>query len=158
MNAKTERVLIAMDFSASAREAFIYGLKLAAKFQAQIWVLHISEPIRSFDFLNKLYVDKNEPIERIEPGVRKLLNNLLTEAGWPVTEFEKIQLVVKQGNTVREILEAARIYTIDLIVLGTGQEIKHNSEAKTTAEKIFLEASCSVLCVRGTRAERRFTI
>jgi nucleotide-binding universal stress UspA family protein len=145
-----EKILIAIDFSDSAREAFYAGLSLARRLDAEAYILHVAVPIRSFDFAKKKYVETAETIERVEEGVRRRLDELYTEGGLEAVDRRKVQVVVRGADRAsQEIVDTAKAKEIDLIVLGASHHGGTEAPLGSTAERVARRAPCSVLCVRG---------
>ena len=145
-----KRVLVAVDFSDLARTAFYAGLSIATKYGADTWVLHVSEPIRSFDFTKKRYVETKETIDRVEEGVRRRIDELWDEGGLQAVDRRKINIVVRGGKTPHEIVELAKEKQIDIIVLGAGGSSVGQASGKigSTSERVVRDAPCCVFCVR----------
>ena len=107
------RILIAIDFSDPARAAFYAGLSLASKISAEVWVLHVSEPIRAFDFSKKRYVETAETIERVEQGVERRIQELWDEGGLESVDRRKVHIIVRGGKAASEIVETAKAKKVD---------------------------------------------
>jgi nucleotide-binding universal stress UspA family protein len=145
-----QRVLIAIDFSDAAREAFYAGLSLARKLDAEIFLLHVAVPIRSFDFAKRKYVETAETIERVEAGVQRRLDDLYEEGGLDAVDRRKVHMIVRgAAHASAEILETAKAKDVDLIVLGSSHDGGFDSPLGSTAERVTRRARCSVLCVRA---------
>jgi nucleotide-binding universal stress UspA family protein len=144
------KVLVAMDFSDAAREAFYAGFSLASKLGAETWVLHVSEPIRAFDFAKKRYVETVEKIERIEKGLHRRLDELFAEKDLEEVDRSRVHLVVRSAaKAASEILDTAAAKDVDLIVVGSSHDGGFGSPLGSTAETVASRAHCSVLCVRA---------
>ncbi len=145
-------VVIPIDFTDSARQAFYAGITLAAKTGAEVWVLHVSEPIRAFDFGKKRYVETAETIARVEEGVTRRINELWEEGGLEAVDRRKVHMVVRGGKAANVILDLAKEKRADLIVIGSSGEGGKGSSLGTTSEKVMRDADCSVLCIRAGKA------
>jgi len=144
-----KRVLIAIDFTDASRRAFYAGIDVANRLDVEeIYVLHVSEPIRAFDFSKKRYVETRETIERVEEGVRRRLDELWKEGGLEKVDRRKIKLWVRGGRADEEILATAEAKKIDLIVIGSASFDDSSSNMGSTAEKVTRNARCSVICIR----------
>jgi len=144
-----QRILIAIDFSEAARQAFYAGISLATRLGAEAWLLHVSEPIRSFDFSKKRYVETADTLERVEDGVNRRLEDLWQDGGLDAVDRRKVHLVVRGGKAAAEIVASARAKDVNLIVLGSSNTGGLSSALGSTSEKVVREAHCSVLCVRA---------
>jgi len=147
-------VIIPIDFTDSGRQAFYAGISLAAKTGAEVFVLHVSEPIRAFDFGKKRYVETAETITRVEEGVTRRINELWEEGGLEAVDRRKIHMVVRGGKAANVILDLAKEKNADLIVVGSSGEGGVGSQLGTTSEKVTREAACSVLCIRAGKPHR----
>lgn len=141
------RVLIAIDFSDSARNAFLTGLALARAHNAETWVLHVSEPLRSFDFSKQRYIETKETIERVEEGVNRRLNELWSEKGLEAVDRRRVHVVVRGGKAAQEIVDTAKAKKVDVIVLGASDG--GGFLLGSTSERVLRNAPCSVFCVRN---------
>ncbi len=144
-----KRILIPIDFTDSARDAFYAGISLASKLEADVYVLYVSEPIRSFDFSKKKYVETAEKIERVEAGVQRRLDELWSEGGLELVDRRRIMLLVEGGKAGPVIIKTANDKKIDMIVLGSSAEGGIGSKLGQTSEWVNREARCSVWTVRS---------
>ena len=103
-------------------------------------MLHVSEPIRSFDFSKKRYIETKETIERVEEGVRHRVDALWDEGGLEAVDRRKVTLLVRGGTPEQELVATAVAKQVDLIVVGVGRG--------NVAERVVRDAPCSVHCVR----------
>jgi nucleotide-binding universal stress UspA family protein len=140
-----ERILIAINMTDDSRRAFYAGLDIATKHGAETFVLHASEPIRSFDFSKKRFVETRATIERVEEGVTARLDDLWAEGGLDAVDRRKVQTVVRGGKAGPEIVATAQAKEVDLVVMGYG--------SGQTAEYVVRNAGCSVWVVRERTPE-----
>lgn len=143
-NTPINTILIAINLTDASRRAFYAGLDLAAKYGAQAHVLHVSEPIRAFDFGKKRYIETKDTIERVEEGVKARVDALWAEGGLEAVDRRKIHLIVRGGKAVQEIIDTAVAKQADLIVMGQG--------SGTVASEVTRGAPCSTFCVREPSA------
>lgn len=139
IQAPIRRILIGINMTPASRYAFYQGIELATQHGAEAYVLHVSEPIRSFDFAKKRYVETKETIERIEEGVRQRVDALWEEGGVDAVDRRKIHIVVRGGKAAEELVASAIAKQADLIVIGIGGE--------NVAGRVVRTAPCSVYCV-----------
>jgi universal stress protein A len=149
-----QTVVIPVDFTDSARQAFYAGITLAAKTGAEVYVLHVSEPIRAFDFGKKRYVETAETIARVEEGVTRRINELWEEGGLQAVDRRKVHMVVRGGKAAHEILTLAKEKNADLIVMGSSGNGGVGSPLGATSEKVTREARCSVMTIRAGKSQR----
>lgn len=145
---KIDKILIPVDFSDTSRKAFYIGLKLARQYAAEVTVLHVVEPIASFDKGEDIERQALE-MERIQTGVRRRVNELFEEGGLAEVDRRKVRIEVRAGKPYLEIARMAWQEKIDLIVLGshgyTG--VKHMLLGSQT-EKVVRRAHCMVLTIK----------
>lgn len=145
---KVEKILIPIDFSDSSRKAFYIGLKIARIFDAETRVLHVMEPIASFDSAEDM--DRQaEEVRRVEEGVKRRVNELFEAGGLQEVDRRKVKVDIRAGKPYLEILRYAYQNDIDLIVMGshgyTG--VKHMLLGSQT-EKVVRRAHCMVLTIK----------
>jgi nucleotide-binding universal stress UspA family protein len=134
-----KRILTAVDFSPNSLEAFRIAAEMASVHSAALLLLHVIEALpagpgeATMEFVQKA----NEAVEQLvapsQPGLDKVI--LTTE--------------VASGRAFDEIVNRARDWRADLIVLGTkGTTSLEEIFLGGTAEHVIKESSCSVLIVR----------
>ncbi len=144
-----ERILCAIDFSDGSLAAFNKAVEIALQGSARLFVLHALEaqPVTS-DWLGP--DNLGEETVKLEQEALDALNSVLSsvasrlEGCWVHSE-------VTNGTAFMEILENARVWEADLIVLGAkGATSLEQVMYGSTAERVVREAECSVLVVRPT--------
>ena len=130
-----KKILIPINFTPESRRAFYAGFDLAAHYGAEIFVLHVSEPIRAYDFGNKRYVETKETIERVEEGVKARMDDLWEHGGVSAVDRRKVTIVVRGGKAHQEIVVSAAAKGADLIVMGDA--------GSGTAQRVTEHATCS---------------
>mgnify|MGYP000867237941 FL=1 len=150
---KVERILIPIDFSDTSRRAFYIGLKLARQYDAHVDVLHVVEPIASFDTGEDMERQASE-MDRIQAGVRRRVNELFDEGGLAEVDRRKVDIEIRAGKPYLEICRFAWEKGAELIVLGshgyTG--VKHMLLGSQT-EKVVRRAHCMVLTIKPENYE-----
>lgn len=142
-----KRILCAVDFSEESLEAFQKAVELASQSSARLFVLHALEaqPVIS----QWLEEDRlGEVTVAMERKARQSLNSLLDSHR---AELEKISVhsEIASGRAFVEILENARVWNADLIVLGSrGASALDRLLVGSTAERVMKDAECSVLVAR----------
>ena len=124
---KLKKILYATDLSENARFAFGYAASLANQYQAEITVFHAMEKLpRSADILLESMVG----FEQLDALKSKNLTDILDAASERLDTFCKDmesemeacpfiiqEIVVKEGDHVREILDHTDRFDYDLIVM-----------------------------------------
>lgn len=147
------RIVIPIDFSDTSRRAFYVGLRLARQYDAFVDVLHVVEPIASFDTGEDIQRQAGE-MDRIQAGVRRRVDELFEDGGLAEVDRRKVRVDIRAGKPYLEICRYAWEQKADLIVLGshgyTG--VKHMLLGSQT-EKVVRRAHCMVLTIKPEHYE-----
>jgi nucleotide-binding universal stress UspA family protein len=129
-----KNILIATDFSPAALDAALYGIKLAAAFEARVTLVTAFEeiPIPVDEAMNIITNEDMRSLARQELEEEK--RRLTADTPLP------IDMLLKKGTVVRAVLSAAEETHADLIVVGmtgTEKDIRRSfgSAATTLAQK-----------------------
>ena len=126
---KIKKILYATDLSKNSVYAFRYGLTMAEKYDAEIIILHVIEPIPPMaKHYMKIYVDESKweekikyeqdlAIERIKKRLQEFCKQETQDAPQCLAQVSSI--LVRPGYPVEEILKAADEEDCSMIVLGT---------------------------------------
>ncbi len=138
------KIVVPTDFSEPSKEALCYAGALAERYKAKVLLLHVLEsdmmdPLRAIeggqDLTRKLKADRQDHLE----GLMKLEDLAGIEAESRIVE----------GTPAYEIIEAAKDYGAELIVLGThGLSGPERVFFGSIAERIVRMAPIPVLTVR----------
>lgn len=124
-----EKILYATDLSKNSVYAFRYAVKIAEKYDAEMIILHVIEPIPSAArHYMKIYVDETKweekikyeqdlAIERIKKRIQEFCKQETQDAPQCLALVSTI--LVRPGHPVEEILKAADEGHCGMIVLGT---------------------------------------
>jgi len=145
-SASLDRIVVPVDFSDCSLDALEYAVAVAQRAQASVMLLHVMEPISyGLDFTVSL------------PAAREHQRNVLTErlAGL-VAALEaanvKSESLVRGGLPRDSILEAARAWSADLIVMGThGRRGLSHALYGSVVESVLLKSHCAILTVRSPK-------
>lgn len=145
---KIERILVPIDFSDTSRKAFYIALKIGRQYDAFVDVLHVMEPIASFDTGEDIERQAAE-FQRVEEGVKRRVNELFAAGGLAEVDRRKVKVEIRAGKPWLEIIRFAYEKGTDLIVMGshgyTG--VKHMLIGSQT-DKVVRRAHCMVLTVK----------
>lgn len=139
------RILVPTDYSQSSFAAFKPAVAIAAKFKAQLYVLHVVEEAPVYAY--RIGVPQEELGERF-------IEHAATEMRRAAKRLNanKAELIVRMGNVQNEILSVVKEKKIDLIVMGThGRTGLAHAVVGSIAEKIVRFAPCQVLTVKPKR-------
>lgn len=137
-----QRILCAMDFSASARAALVYATSLARDMGATLTLMTVIEPMPVPDALSLATGTAPDFEEAARAATEARLRDVAP------TDVPNVQVVVV-GKPYREILERARADAADLIVIGVHGGGALPGFLGSTTNHVVREASCPVLSLRG---------
>jgi nucleotide-binding universal stress UspA family protein len=146
------RILVPTDFSPPSTAALATAKALAARFGASIHVIHVLEdPYVTTSFASEVYGYLPTGIkESWQREAQTHLDALLTPD--ETTQF-RVTTKVLFGSPARAIVDYARDYQMNLIVMGThGRGGVAHLLLGSVTERVVRTADCPVLTVRGTAA------
>lgn len=140
------RILFPTDFSDPAKEAGLYAMELADKFDAELHVLHVVPQVMAYPDANPIWVlPPTETQEQLEAAEHCVLQNSI-DPDWAASHRVVYKTVL--GFVVDEIMAYANHNQIDLIVAGThGHSWLAHTLIGSVAEKLVRTANCPVLTV-----------
>lgn len=140
-----KRVLFATDFDEVGKKAAEKAKKIADENQADLWLVHVVEPIPAYAYPG--FAGFAEVEVSIREQAEKELNKIADELG-----VDQKHRMLEFGSTKNEVLRVAQEQDIDLIV--TGSHGKHGLALLmgSTANAILHGANCDVLIVRSEPA------
>ena len=145
---KLNRVLIPTDFSNFSAPAMQYGMAIAARFDAEVHLLHIvPDPAMLVPEAAAFSVESMQAQSDDLKDQAMLALKKLPEDGW--SDSKPVVREVRIGAAFIEIIEYARELDIDLIVIGThGRSGLMHVLMGSVAERIVRKAPCPVLTVK----------
>jgi len=145
---KLNRILIPTDFSDFSKPAMTYACAMAARFESELHLLHVSPdaamvmPDVTAYGIENMMVD----VAAIEKSSMEQLQRLPPD-NWE--NGREIVRVTKMGSPFLEIIQYAKDMDIDLIVIGThGRSGLMHLLMGSVAENIVRKAPCPVLTVK----------
>lgn len=139
------KILIPIDFSEYSLNALEYAKLFAEKFNAELILLNIIEPVV---FTADLTIGQvipsieSELIQKSEGKIKELVNSLRDKFN--------VRGVVKVGKPHVEIMEFAKEEGIDLIIIGShGHTGVEQFLFGSTAERVIRKAICPVLIIKS---------
>ena len=145
------KILVPVDFSPCSEEAFRVALTFAKTFQAKLLLLHVIDTsvLATFNQLGLLAVpsDAAGQKRRLRHHARLNVRRLLESKE---TKGLDLKRIVLEGGPFVEIVKAARLEKVDLVVMGSYGGRSGNVDKiffGSTAEKVVRTAGCSVLTV-----------
>lgn len=147
-----KKILCALDRSPSSLQAFGYAIALAKWQSARLNLLEVIEeaPLPGASRAPTSDGVPNETRRALERDLRRVLTARRASD-------VKVEISIRKGNVVQEILAQARTSRSDLVVIGThGRGGVQRLVLGSVAEKVLRLARCPVLTVRrGVRLARR---
>ena len=140
-DARFRRVLFATNFENNPDAAVLYAVSLAQENQGQLVLLHV--------------INGPQPGGgKLGPSVAETMHELYEMVPKAAKFWCRSEAVVKYGEPAKQIVETAKEYCAELIVLCVRSHASNLDMAthfdKTTAHQVVAHASCPVLTVRGT--------
>jgi nucleotide-binding universal stress UspA family protein len=133
---KLQNILVPIDFSTAAKQAFQYALDAAGRYRSKIILLHVVTPSESQDVNGAVSAAK-----------RKLARFCKTE-GAP---SKRCKSIVRTGIPFFEITQSANGDGADLIILGRRDSASAGRFGEGhTSDRVVRYATCPVLLVRET--------
>lgn len=146
MTIQIHRILLPTDFSNYSAAATKYACELAARFNAELHILHTLEHHLSLTPTFGLGLDLPSYISESRAAAEKKLVSIL-DSGWSVGRTVIMSLA--EGSPRVEIVRYAREANIDLIVLSThGRTGLSHVMIGSVAENVVRTAPCPVLTIR----------
>ena len=145
-----KKILAPTDFSPASEKGLKYAQRFAREFGAELTLLHILEPIVPFAFEG---LPMRLPVE--ETGWSDAARALKAlEVSARQKGVSTVRAMTRQGIASHEIVDAAKEFDVDLIVMATHgcTGLKHFCIG-STAERVVRVATCPVLVVREKEHE-----
>lgn len=138
-----KRVLFATDFDETGINAAHKAKKIAEENKAELWLVHVVEPIPAYAYPGFA------GFAEVELSIREQAEKELGALGEKLGVDAKHRLL-EFGSTKNEVLRVAKEQKVDLIV--TGSHGKHGLALLlgSTANSILHAAECDVLIVRSS--------
>jgi nucleotide-binding universal stress UspA family protein len=145
-----KRILVPSDFSECSDAAVRYGLELARKFGAKLYLLHVvQDPATQPWGTEGFAVPLLEAVEQWQKDAKIRLENSI-----PADDRANTSAFCAIASPFPEILRFAADNEIDLIVMGThGRGGVSHVLLGSLAEKVVRRAPCPVLTVRHPEHE-----
>lgn len=149
-----KRILVVCRMPEHCRKAVHYGVSLAQKYGAALYVIHVIHNPFSYEGWNL-------PIPSFEGEYRKLLEETKSELDKTIDSERKkgvtINELIKEGEPAREILKSVREENIDLLIMLAHEEgrLEHFLFGRSN-EEIIRKMPCSILLIKQEPGPVRF--
>jgi nucleotide-binding universal stress UspA family protein len=146
-----KRILVPIDFSPLSKKALQYALRFAEEFRAELELLHVIEPDLPPAFEGFMIAPPMSP-NRSRTKCASRLKDLASSMA--IRGTKHVRSTVRTGLAAYEIVEAAKEFDVDLIVIAThGYTGWKHFVIGSTAERVVRAAPCPVLAVREKEHE-----
>ena len=144
--ASLDRIMVPVDFSDCSLDALEYAVAVAQRAQASVMLLHVMEPVSyGLDFTVPLPAAR----ERKREALTERLAGLVAALDAANVKSESL---VRGGLPRDSILEAARAWSADLIVMGThGRRGLSHALYGSVVESVLRKSHCPILTVRSPK-------
>ncbi len=131
------KIMCPVELSPESESALNYAAELAGAYGAELFVVHVTD-------------DKAQPADK--------LSELCSWVPEKTRETCKLHEIVRHGDTVGEILKAAKESNSDLIVMGVAHKLFEDKTFGENTSKILRSATCPVITVAhisGVQSEQK---
>ncbi len=144
--ASLERIMVPVDFSDCSLDALEYAVAVAQRAQASVMLLHVMEPV-------SYGLDFTVPLPAARERKREVLTERLADLVSALDAANvKSESLVRGGLPRDSILEAARAWSADLIVMGThGRRGLAHALYGSVVESVLRKSHCPILTVRSPK-------
>lgn len=145
---KLDRILVPTDFSEFSRPAIKYGCAIAARFDAELHLLHVvPDPVMLIPEVAQFSVESLQTqAKKLHDAAQMRLSQL------PGEDFVSARPIVREvriGPAFLEIVDYAEKQNIDLLVIGThGRSGIMHLLMGSVAERVVRKSPCPVLTVK----------
>ena len=173
-----DKILLAVDGSQNAKRAIDVGAELANKLNADLVIVHVlmhGRPPEEFVHLAEVEHLVEEAHAVVSPGTTYVPGSYPELLGGDATDVRTARIIsvlgeqisasakarcaeqgvkniktsVRSGDYAEEILNAAREFNVDMIVIGSrGRGVIASTVLGSVSQKVLHHAHCSVLTVR----------
>ena len=153
-----KRILYATDLGDNVRPVFKFALSMARKYDAQIIMLHVVEPMSpAVQAIVDTYLTDMDAKKVYQDGMKSVLDVMkkrLETACAEELDTHNIsssrvkEMLVASGKTSEEILKAAKKHKADVIVMGKSRRIVFGSDvAGSAARRVSRHSTVPVVIV-----------
>jgi nucleotide-binding universal stress UspA family protein len=144
MRRHLRNIFCATDFSELAEGVVAYGIAMAARFSAKLYICHVVD-LPTISAYGEAVFDPLEYQQRFMDTARREIDHLLEGAG---VEYEALVTI---GNTTDEISRLAREHIADIVITAThGRSGLKRFFLGSVTERLMRILPCPLLVLRGT--------
>jgi nucleotide-binding universal stress UspA family protein len=143
---KFKNIAVAIDFTATSTTTYRYAYHLAARFGAELTVVHVYDPL-VYGYLTM------PSVEDIEEAAQERLSQFIHEdtggnSDTIVVSRVKVKTLALMGSPTERLIEYSKEVSPDLLILGTmGEKDAIDKLFGSVAIKVMQKAKCPVLLV-----------
>jgi nucleotide-binding universal stress UspA family protein len=154
-NRAIQHILVPTDFSATADAALDYAFALAARFGADVQLLHVlDDPFLAEGMTAEAYIAE---APTVRTAMLRDAQTRLTHRAVPPSADVTVYSEVLFGHNAKTIAEYAAMRNIDVIVMGThGRTGVAHLLLGSVAERLVRTAPCPVFTVRQTPTAKAY--
>jgi nucleotide-binding universal stress UspA family protein len=139
---RLKKILVGCDFSADSVLGLNYGLSLAQEFEAELHLIHVSEPPAYREFMSP--AEQAQDIVHTDVFKEKLDSLVPAEAH----HWCSLQVAVLRGQPHEELVAYAMTQNMDMIVMGVrGYGLMKSLLMGSTTDRVVRRSPCPVLTV-----------
>jgi universal stress protein A len=147
------RILAPTDFSEHSNHALGYAADLARQFRARLVLVHVVSN-DALESISKAHVPPH-PVDKVyEDLTQEVREQYAKHVAPEVRKILETEILVLPGVPYLEIVHAARVERVDLIVMAThGRTGLSHALMGSVTEKVLRKAPCPVLSIRPVGVE-----
>lgn len=139
---RLKKILVGCDFSTDSVLSLNYGLSLAQEFEAELHLIHVSEPPAYREFMSP--AEQAQDMVHTDVFKEKLEELVSPEA----RNWCSLQVVVLRGQAHEELVAYAVTQNMDMIVMGVrGYGLMKSLLMGSTTDRVVRRSPCPVLTV-----------
>ena len=143
-----KNILVPIDLNPKAYKASMYALDIAHMYDSKLFLLNVSENLRSKESLVMSRVsvaDLEKSFKNYALDTKNAMRDMLND---DLYDNVDIEYYIREGNTTDEILDFTERYSIDLIVMGTnGKDSMADYILGSTSSNVVSKSHVPVLSV-----------
>ena len=148
--ARVDRIVAPVDLSTHSRTALAHAAALARKYDADLTLLHVVEPMPDYNLSGTLQAADPPSVpsaDRVEDDVRDAIDALLDEVD---LDAGRVQVAIEHGRPAPSIVDYAAAEDADLLVLAShGRTGLQRFLMGSVAEKVMRSAPCPLFVVKA---------
>jgi len=141
-----KRILVVSRMTRYCRKAVHYGMSMAQKYGAELYVIHVIHNPFGYEGWNLPLISLEEEYKRIQEKAKADLNAIIS---LEKPEGVSVKVLIGEGDPTKEILKVVRQENIDLIVMLAHEEdrLEHFLFGRSN-EELIRKIPCSILLVK----------